>query len=114
VTPVGAGNAAAVYAFASAVLVLWAVGSALVVPVVVGSLVYLRRLRRLHGSPPWPPTFSTGVYALGADQAGRLGHLQAISAVGRAAGLATVVLWFVTAGLYLAYLSRRLCSANRE
>lgn len=107
VTPAGPGSAAAARAFAAAALVSWAAGTAVLVPVVIGSLAYLRRRRRAGGPPPWPPTFSTGVYALGADQAGRLAHVQAISALGRAAGLATVALWFATSGLYLAYLSRR-------
>jgi hypothetical protein len=117
VTPVGGENATTNDAFASAALTLWTVGSILLVPVVIGSLAYLYRLRRLHGSPPWPPTFSAGVYALGADQAGRLGHIRPISVIGEAAGVATVVLWFVTAGLYAGYLFRRLrrrCLTNRE
>jgi tellurite resistance protein TehA-like permease len=117
ITPVGGESDAADHAFASAALVLWSVASILLVPIVVGSLAYLYRFRRLHGSPPWPPTFSTGVYALGADQAGRLGNIHSISVIGTAAGVATVALWFVTAGLHAVYLSRRLdrlCLTDRE
>ncbi|MGH9055924.1 MAG: hypothetical protein ACRDYY_08710 [Acidimicrobiales bacterium] len=101
VSPAGLGSAAG-RGFTTAAVVAWAVGSALLVPVVAGSLAYLWNLRRLQGSPPWPPTFSTGVYALGSSQAGRLGHLHALGLVGGSAGLATVALWLVTAVLWLA------------
>ncbi len=93
--------------FAAAALALWAIGTALLVPVLAGSLAYLARWLRPHGSPPWPPTFSTGVYALGAIQAGRLGHLRAVSSLGRAAGLATLGLWAVTAAMHAAWAARR-------
>lgn len=114
VSPVGGASAAAGDGYAFAALALWAVGSALLVPVVAGSLVHLLRLRRPLGAPPWPPTFSTGVYALGAAQAGRLGHLPVVTAVGQVAGSATVALWLVTAGLYLAYVSRSLRPRHRR
>jgi tellurite resistance protein TehA-like permease len=78
------------------------------VPVVAGSLAHLWRLRRPRGLPPWTPTFSTAVYALGAEQAGRLTGLEAVSRLSTAAGLATVVLWLITAGLHLAAIGRRI------
>lgn len=104
VSPAGLGSAAG-HGFTTAAVALWAVGSALLVPVVVGSLAYLWKLRRLEGSPPWPPTFSTGVYALGAAQAARLGQLHAVGFVGGSAGLATVALWLATAALWLALVA---------
>lgn len=94
--------------FAAVAMVVWVVGSALMVPVLAGSLSFLLHLRHLQGSPPWPPTFSTGVYALGTGQVGRLWHLQLISDLGRGAGLATVLLWLATAALHLAFFARRL------
>lgn len=96
-----------------AALAVWAAGSVLLVPVLAGSISFLARLRRLGGSPPWPPTFSTAVYALGATQAGRLAGLPEITRVGEVAGVATVVLWLVTAALYGAGLARRVTSHHR-
>jgi hypothetical protein len=90
-----------------AALLAWGLGSAALIPVLGKSLGYLWRLRRLQASPPWPPTFSTAVYALGAIQVGRLCQLHFAAAVGQVAGLATVALWLATAALYVALTFRR-------
>lgn len=63
------GGTGSLHAFGWAALACWAVGSAALIPVLAGSGRYLLRLRRVTGRPPWPPTFSTGVYALGAERA---------------------------------------------
>lgn len=75
------------------------VASFVLVPVLVASAASLARTRALGGAAPWPPTFSSGVYALGAIQAGRLGNVAALGRVGDIAGIATVLLWAVTTGL---------------
>lgn len=85
-------------------LVFWALASAVLVPVIATSIGYLVGLRRLSGRPPWPPTFSTGVYALGAGQAGRLLGSAWITRVGDVAAAATLGLWVLTV---LAHASRR-------
>lgn len=107
VAPVNIPSAvAAAPGFAATAVTLWIAASVLLVPVVALSVAYLTGWRRPEGSPPWPPTFSTAVYALGAIQAGRLGHLHFVGTVGVDAGLATVALWLVTAALYAALAGR--------
>jgi hypothetical protein len=95
-------------AYCLAALLAWGLGSAALIPVLGKSLGYLWRLRSLQASPPWPPTFSTAVYALGALQVDRLCQLHFAGAVGRVAGLATVALWLATAALYVVLTSRRV------
>lgn len=92
--------------YAGAALVLWLIASALLVPILTGSVTHLLRLRRPAASPPWPPTFSTAVYAAGTLHAGRLTHVETVRCLGHVAGLVTVGLWIVTAGLWVA-VSRR-------
>ena len=84
------------HSFGIAALLLWALGSAALVPVLSGSIRFVAGLRRLAGRPPWPPTFSTGVYALGAAQVGRLLGAPFIAAAGNVAAVATIVLWALT------------------
>lgn len=102
---IGAGTGLAAPVFGWAALGCWAVASSALVPVLVGSGHYLLGLRRLTGRPPWPPTFSTGVYALGAIQVGRLLHLPSITSLGDAAAIATLCLWGLTVGAYLPRLA---------
>jgi len=97
----GSGTGLPVPVFGWAALGCWTVASSALVPVLVGSGHYLLGLRRLTGRPPWPPTFSTGVYALGAIQVGRLLHLPSITSLGDAAAIATLCLWGLTVGAYL-------------
>lgn len=89
------------HTFGWAALGCWIVGSSSLVPVLVGSGRYLLGLRKLTKSPPWPPTFSTGVYALGTIQVGRLLHLASITSLADAAAIATVCLWGFTVSAYL-------------
>ncbi len=86
----------------------WVVGGIALVPVLAGSLRYLVGLRRLVGRPPWPPTFSTGVYALGAGQVGRLLGNPAIVRVGEVAAVGTIGLWLLTVVAHLPRLARHL------
>ena len=85
---------------------LWVVASAVAIPVLIGSAAYLWRLRSLAGHPPWPPTFSTGVYALGATQAGHLLALEPVTSVARLAASATVLLWSLTILAHLPAVTR--------
>jgi tellurite resistance protein TehA-like permease len=89
-------NVAGVHGFAWTALALWAIGSMLLIPVIAASLRHLCRLQRPWGPAAWPPTFSTGVYALGTEQASTLNHLPAIQTVGHLAGITTLALWATT------------------
>lgn len=82
----------------------WGVGSALLAPIIVGSIASLLADRWPPRVPPWFPTFSVGVYALGSDLVGSLWRAHAIAALGQVAGVATVTLWAATSAL----LARRL------
>ncbi len=84
------------HALGRASLTAWCLGSVLLLPVLAGSVRHLLALRRPWGAVVWPPTFSTGVYALGARQAGRLTHLPAVTTVGTVAAAATLALWAAT------------------
>lgn len=106
---VTAGDIGSMHAFGWAALGCWTVGSAALVPVLAGSGRYLMGLRKLTGNPPWPPTFSTGVYALGSIQVGRLLHLPSITSFAGVAAIATVGLWGLTV---IAYLPRPAGTAS--
>lgn len=84
------------HAWGRAALAVWCVGTLLLLPVLIGSVRHLLTLRRPWGPVVWPPTFSTGVYALGSHQAGRLTHLPAVTTVGTLAAAATLALWTAT------------------
>lgn len=74
----------------------WSLASLALIPVLVGTArLVLRRLP--HGTLPWPPTFSTGVYAIGTAQVGRLTGLPALTALSGIAAAATIALWVITA-----------------
>lgn len=90
-----------------AALAVWITGSLLLIPVLIGSARHLTRRRRTPRRPCWPPTFSTAVYALGTDAIGGMTHLPAVVAAGRIAGFAAVVLWLVTAVVFVAELAGR-------
>lgn len=100
-----------------AALGFWCAGSVLLVPVLAGSASFLihrarqgraHRGRRPRGRIPWPPAFSTGVYALGAAQAGRLAGLSAVTAAAGVASVATIVLWAFTACSHLSWPDGRV------
>lgn len=105
------GQAAAAPAIAAAVDGTWAVqwsvwmlvvaSSILLVPIIAVSAAYLARRRRVSARAPWPPTFSTGVYALGLGQADRLAHGAAAHGWYRTAAVATLVLWVCTSAAHV-------------
>lgn len=84
-----------------AVLALWGVATVVLLPVVAMSLRYLVHRHGPLGPGPWPPTFSTGVYALGTIQVATVWHLTAGGAGADALAAATMVLWAVTSMLRL-------------
>jgi len=98
---VAAGHAAAV--------ATWSLAAVLAGPIVVASLSSLARSRRIVRAAPWPPTFSTAVFALGALATGKVLESPAITGIGKAAAGATLALWAVTAALHA---SRLLPSAR--
>jgi hypothetical protein len=100
---VDAGHAAAV--------ATWSLAAVLAVPIVVASVSSVARSRRIVRAAPWPPTFSTAVFALGALATGKVMDVPPITSVGKAAAAATLALWAVTAGLHA---SRLLPSAHRR
>lgn len=75
---------------------LWVVACLALIPIVVASTTHLVRIRRPHGKPPWPPTFSTAVFALGTLEAARWSGSSALEQMGRIAGWVTVALWCAT------------------
>ncbi len=76
------------------------IGAALLlsVPVLLLSAWFLLRESGFRAMAPWPPTFSTSVFALGALQAGQVLHASVLSTLGVGAADATLVLWSATAG----------------
>ncbi len=115
VSAVGPGGqaAATLREFGWAALVFWAAGSVVAVFVLAGSARYVARLRRLAGRPPWPPTFSTGVYALGAAQVGRLLGVPWIARFAGVAAAATLGLRALTLVLHFPRVTGRLFRRNR-
>ena len=94
-----------------AAIVTWSFAALLAVPIVAASVRSLARSRRIEKAAPWPPTFSTAVFALGALGAGKMLGLPAVTDVGKAAACATLALWAVTAALHA---SRPLPSSGRR
>ncbi|MHB8294081.1 MAG: hypothetical protein ACYDH5_05530 [Acidimicrobiales bacterium] len=82
--------------------VTWAVAAALAVPMTITSLGWLAARGWSSTVAAWPPTFSTGVLSLGALAVGDMPELVAITMIGRALAVATLVLWTITAGTHLA------------
>lgn len=102
------------HAFGIAALSLWVVGTAALLPVLAGSIRYVAGLRHLAGRPPWPPTFSTGVYALGAAQVGRLLGVPVIAGVAGGAAVATLFFWVFTVAAHLPRLPRLVSGFRGE
>ena len=98
-------TAAARHAFGWAALGLWAAGSTALVPVLAGSLCFVARSRHLKGTLPWTPTFSTGVYALGAGALARRFDIPVLSTVAVAGAIAILLMWTLTVLGHLAALS---------
>lgn len=105
--PVGAG-AGAFHALGLAALACWSIGGVALVVVLAGSVQFVTRLRRVGGRPPWTPTFSTGVFALGAGQVGRLLGAPAIARTADVCGAVTLCLWVLTVVAYVAALGARV------
>lgn len=91
-----AATAASQHAFGWAALGFWAVGTTALVPVLAGSLYFVARIRHLNGALPWTPTFSTGVYALGAGSLARHIDVPVFSTVAAAAAIAMLLMWTLT------------------
>lgn len=70
----------------------------LCVPVIVVATKFLFMHCRYCETAPWPPTFSTAVFALGCLGAGEVLHSPIFQILGLAAAYATLVFWAVTAG----------------
>jgi hypothetical protein len=82
-----------------AAVVCWAVATVALVPVTVGSVVFLGGVRSLRGRPAWPPAFSSGVYALGTAQIGILFPALPVAPLAAVAAAETLVVWAATAAL---------------
>ncbi len=80
----------------------WSIAALLLLVIVPASLRFLWARRRPGFSPPWPPTFSAGVFALGALQVGRLQQAAPITRLGDVVAGVTLGLWTVTAALHVA------------
>ncbi len=74
----------------------WSFGLLLLMPIVWFSLVHLFRLRHFPKSIPWPPTFSTAVFALGSFATGALVRSEWVYDLGVVTGTVALVLWAVT------------------
>ncbi|MRH30059.1 hypothetical protein GH740_12165 [Microbacterium sp. SYP-A9085] len=77
----------------------WAIATVVLVPVTVGSVVFLAGVRSLRGRPAWPPAFSSGVYALGTAQVGILFPSLPVAPLAAVAAAETLVVWAATAAL---------------
>ncbi len=100
---VAAGHAAAV--------VTWSLAALLAVPIVVASMSSLARSRRIVRAAPWPPTFSTAVFALGTLATGKVLDAPTITSVGKAAAGATLAFWAV---ISVPHASQLLPRARRQ
>lgn len=101
--PFGAGGV-----FGWAAVGCWVVATIVLLPVGAESLRYLLRLRRLSLGPPWPPAFSTAVYALGTAQVGVLFGQPWAAGLARVAAIETLVVWAVTGALRVGGLAVHL------
>ena len=93
-----------------AAIVTWSFAALLVVPILAASMRVLARDRQIERAAPWPPTFSTAVFALGALGTGKMLDLPAVTDVGKVAAAVTLALWAATAALHA---SRLLSSPPR-
>lgn len=95
-----------IHSFGWLALGYWIIGSAILLPVLFTSVWFFMKMREFQYRPPWPPTFSTGVYALGAAQVGRLLALPLLATVAGIAAAATISMWAVTVLGHLVGLAR--------
>lgn len=68
----------------------------LCLPVVAYSVAFLLRRCRFRGPAPWPPTFSTAVFALGCLETGAVLQSPVFHDVGVGAGYVTLAFWAAT------------------
>lgn len=94
--------------FGAVALVCWVLASLVLLPVGIASARHLFGLRHLSDRPPWPPAFSTAVYALGTAQVAELFHLPWAAELALVAAVETLLVWVVTSGLHVAGLVGRL------
>jgi hypothetical protein len=87
-----------------AAIVTWSFAALLAVPIVAASVRSLARRRRIERAAPWPPTFSTAVFALGALGTGTALGIPAVTDVGRVAAAVTLALWTVTTAAHASRL----------
>lgn len=87
-----------------AAIVTWSFAALLAVPIVGVSVRSLARRRRIERAAPWPPTFSTAVFALGALGTGTALGIPAVTDVGRVAAAVTLALWTLTAAVHASRL----------
>ena len=95
----------------SAAIITWSFAALLAVPIVAISVHFIVHCRRIGRAAPWPPTFSTAVFALGALGTGKMLEIPAVTVVGKVAAAVTLALWTVTAALHA---SRLLQSTGRQ
>lgn len=79
----------------------WSVAAVLAVPIVVVSVLSLLRSHRVERAAPWPPAFSSAVFALGTLATGHITGVLAVVVIGKLTGAATLALWGVTAALHV-------------
>lgn len=92
----------------AASLVCGAIATIVLVPVVVGSVRYLRHVPRRLGRAAWPPAFSTGVYALGCAELADMFHWPPLAVLAHVAAVETMVVWAVIAGIHVVAWALRL------
>ena len=91
------GSGWALHAFLVQAMVVTCIFAAILcVPVLVCSAAFLLRRCRFRAPAPWPPTFSTAVFALGCLETGDILQSPAFRSLGLAAGYATLLFWLVT------------------
>ena len=102
-----------IHGFGWLALGYWMIGSAILLPVLVASIWFFMKVREFQYRPPWPPTFSTGVYALGTAQVGHLLALPLLVTVAGIAAAATISMWAVTVLAHFAGLARNRGAFNK-
>lgn len=89
--------------FHAAALASAVVAAAVLIPITVGCVRFLVGLpRRRLARSPWPPAFSSGVFALGAAEIGSIYGWTAATTVGRIAAVETLVVWAAIAAVNIA------------
>lgn len=74
----------------------WSIGLLLILPIVLMSLIHLLHLKHFPKSIPWPPTFSTAVFALGSFATGALVGSNLLHDLGVITGTIALIMWATT------------------